>query len=141
VWTDVNQNGLSEAGELQPLGSGGGGSSLGITSISLTSDHQAFGLPDGSRIEGLGTFTRNGATFALADAALAYDTVGFKKVPTVIGFNYLSENGTVKVAGAQGRAGAVKRSFCNGSVQKRNGSRRSRRQGATQSSARLVACG
>src|SRR6185369_2729484 len=66
VWTDLNQNGLAEAGELQTLGSGSGGASLGITSISLTSDHQAFGLPDGSRIEGLGTFTRNGATFALA---------------------------------------------------------------------------
>ncbi len=90
VWQDANQNGLSETGELREL------SARGISSIGLTAERRAFGLPDGSRIERLGTFAMNGATFALADAALAYDPVGFKRVNSQVGFNYLFEDGTVE---------------------------------------------
>ena len=42
-------------------------------------DGQAFGLPDGSRINGLGTFTRNGVANTFADASLAYDTADFRR--------------------------------------------------------------
>jgi Ca2+-binding RTX toxin-like protein len=90
VWQDSNQNGFTDAGELQTL------AALGISSITLTTDHQAVQLTDGSRIEGLGTFTRNGAANTFADAALAYDTLGFKRTPALLGFNYFQEDGTVK---------------------------------------------
>jgi hypothetical protein len=52
-------------------------SALGITSISLTSDQRASLLPDGSRIDGFGSFVRNGTTYALANAALSYELQGF----------------------------------------------------------------
>ena len=91
VWTDVNQTGYRDSTQLPTL------AALGISSISLTTDGQTFGLPDGSRINGIGTFTRNGVANTFADASLAYDTAGFKRVPTVAGFNYLSEGGGTKI--------------------------------------------
>jgi Ca2+-binding RTX toxin-like protein len=57
-------------------------SSWGITSISLTSDHQAVLLPDGSRIHGFGSFTMNGQTRALADVALSFNPDGFRRQVT-----------------------------------------------------------
>ena len=51
-------------GELHTLGQ------LGISSISLVSDRNTFTLSDGSRINGFGSFVRNGATHTLADAQL-----------------------------------------------------------------------
>jgi Ca2+-binding RTX toxin-like protein len=94
VWVDANQDGWSDAGELSTL------ASLGITSISLVSDEKSFLLPDNTLINGFASFTRtvNGVTTtaALADAALAYDELGFysQEAPGV-GFTYYGEDGSV----------------------------------------------
>jgi RTX calcium-binding nonapeptide repeat (4 copies)/FG-GAP-like repeat len=90
VWQDSDQDGVVDASELKTL------TQLNITSVSLTSDHQAFMLADGSRMNGFATFTMNGVSKTLADAALAFDEVGFKRVETPNGFDYVAEDGTVK---------------------------------------------
>jgi hypothetical protein len=81
VWKDANQNGTVESGELQTL------PQAGITQVNLTSDGNAYLLPDGSEINGTGSFVQNGVTRSLADAGLAYDTSGFQRVATSQGFN------------------------------------------------------
>jgi hypothetical protein len=80
VWKDANQNGTVESGELQTL------AQAGITQVNLTSDGNAYLLPDGSEINGTGSFVQNGVTRSLADAGLAYDTSGFQRVTTSQGF-------------------------------------------------------
>ena len=62
VWVDGNRNAVTDGGELKTL------AQLGISSISLISDRNTFTLPDGSRINGFGSFVRNGVTHTLADA-------------------------------------------------------------------------
>jgi hypothetical protein len=62
VWRDANQNGTVESGELRTL------AQAGITQIGLTSDRRQYMLPDGSQINGLASYTQNGAAHTLADA-------------------------------------------------------------------------
>jgi hypothetical protein len=90
VWRDANQNGTVESGELQTL------AQAGITQVGLTSDARQYLLPDGSQINGLASYTQNGASHTLADAGLAYDRAGFQRVPTSIGYNYVAEDGTTR---------------------------------------------
>lgn len=52
LWRDLNQNGISETGELFTL------SALGIASINVTKQINSQVLPDGNRIADLGTYTR-----------------------------------------------------------------------------------
>ncbi|WP_394999521.1 DUF5801 repeats-in-toxin domain-containing protein, partial [Sphingomonas sp.] len=65
VWQDANSNGVVDAGELKSL------ASLGITSISLTSDGQASTAVGGDvLVSGMGSFTRaDGSTGSLADVS------------------------------------------------------------------------
>ena len=86
VWEDANRNGKTDANELRPLGQ------RGITSISLASDHNAFSLPDASRINGFSTFVMNGATRALADAAISFQTTGFTRTTDADGYKYSSDD-------------------------------------------------
>ncbi|MEP7311816.1 MAG: calcium-binding protein [Pseudomonadota bacterium] len=66
VWRDLNQDGLSQSGELTSL------SSAGITSISLSTTPNSEELENGNTIGDLGTFTRTvGGSGTLAAADLA----------------------------------------------------------------------
>lgn len=91
VWADPNRNAVTDNGELSTLGA------YGITSISLVSDRNSFTLPDGSRINGFGSFVMNGQTRTLADAALAFETEGFSRSTQAELTKYTSQDGaTVK---------------------------------------------
>ncbi len=91
VWKDTNRNGKSDIGELNSL------AAWGISAISLVSDHRSFSLPDGSRIEGFGSFVMNGATRSLADTALAFQTNGFTRSTNGEFVHYTSQdNATVR---------------------------------------------
>jgi Ca2+-binding RTX toxin-like protein len=75
VWRDLNQNGVSEAGELFTL------QSLNIASIATAKTANAQTLPDGNQIADLGSFTRTdgsagtlGEVNKLGDVNLATDT-------------------------------------------------------------------
>jgi len=70
VWQDANSNGLAEAGEVHSL------TSLGITSIGLTSDGQSYAAANGDvLVAGTGTYVRaDGTTGSLADAAFVTST-------------------------------------------------------------------
>lgn len=65
VWRDLNQDGHSDAGELQSLGQ------AGITQIDLNKQAATQTLADGTRLDGLATFTLNGQTRQYTDAWLA----------------------------------------------------------------------
>jgi Ca2+-binding RTX toxin-like protein len=72
VWRDANQNGSAESSEVRTLGE------WGIVSISLATDGNATLLPDGTRINGIGSYTRsNGSSLSFADVALSYNPDGF----------------------------------------------------------------
>ena len=90
VWEDANRNGKTDANELRTLGQ------RGITSISLASDHNAFSLPDASRINGFSTFVMNGATRALADAAISFQTTGFTRTTDADGYYYSSDDNATR---------------------------------------------
>lgn len=75
VWRDLNQNGISESGELFTLGA------LNIASIDTASKANNQPLPGGNQIADLGTYTRTdgstgtvGEVMKLADVNLAVDT-------------------------------------------------------------------
>ena len=76
IWRDLNQDGISQTGELFTL------ASLNIASINVTSTANSQTLPNGNQIADLGTFTKTdgttGSTGAvtgnLADINLASDT-------------------------------------------------------------------
>src|SRR6266568_1077708 len=93
VWRDGNGDGVGQNYELASL------DALGITSISLTTDNHALLLTDGSRFNGFGTFTRNGATGTFADVSLSYNPTGFSRhvdnYPTIPAqrITYTSESG------------------------------------------------
>lgn len=65
VWRDLDQDGQSEAGELQSL------AQAGITRIDLNKQANTQTLADGTRLDGLATFTVNGQTRQYTDAWLA----------------------------------------------------------------------
>ncbi|MCE8420011.1 hypothetical protein LZ190_15085, partial [Rhodovulum sulfidophilum] len=70
VWRDANQNGETDAGELQTL------SNAGIQSINLASDQQAYQL-NGNNVRGETTYSRTDGTSAIAaDVALTFDPFG-----------------------------------------------------------------
>ena len=75
VWQDLNQNAISDAGELKTL------AELGITGINVGKTEHSQILPNGNEIADLGTFTRSdgtsgsaGVSSRLADVNLASDT-------------------------------------------------------------------
>lgn len=75
VWRDLNQNGISESGELATL------ASLNIASIDVAKKNNSQPLPGGNEIADLGTYTRTdgstgtvGEVMKLADVNLAVDT-------------------------------------------------------------------
>src|SRR5262245_3986815 len=89
---DSNHNGLLDAGDAQwnsffiQVGNGQfqALANTGITSIGLSTDHQAELLPDGSRIEGFGSFTRNGVNYSLADVGFSYNPQGFIRTENLV---------------------------------------------------------
>jgi Ca2+-binding RTX toxin-like protein len=95
VWKDTNQDGISDAGEVVTL------SSLGITSIGLTSDKQETLLPDGSVIHGYSTFSRTvggvTTTSAAADVGFSYDLNGYYILNDIpgVGYTEYGEDGSV----------------------------------------------
>ncbi|MEQ1738789.1 MAG: calcium-binding protein [Methyloglobulus sp.] len=73
VWQDLNQDGLSQAGELFTL------SQLGIASINVTSTDHSQTLPNGNQIADLGTYTKTDGSLGttgevIGDINLATDT-------------------------------------------------------------------
>jgi Ca2+-binding RTX toxin-like protein len=69
VWRDLNQDGISQTGELFTL------DELGITSINVTKTNTTQNLADGNRIIGTGTFTKaDSSTGNMADVWFANDT-------------------------------------------------------------------
>ncbi len=75
VWRDLNQNGISESGELATL------ASLNIASIDIAKKNNSQPLPGGNEIADLGTYTKTdgstgtvGEVMKLADVNLAVDT-------------------------------------------------------------------
>ena len=75
VWRDLNQDGVSQAGELFTL------DALGIASINVQATEHSQVLADGNRIADLGTYTRAdgstgsaGTTGQMADIDLSVDT-------------------------------------------------------------------
>jgi RTX calcium-binding nonapeptide repeat (4 copies)/Haemolysin-type calcium binding protein related domain len=67
IWRDLNQNGVSESGELMTL------SQLGISDIQLTKTASSETLADGTRLDGRAAFTMNGESHAYTDAWFAQD--------------------------------------------------------------------
>ncbi|ADL55462.1 calcium-binding protein [Gallionella capsiferriformans] len=66
VWQDVNQNGITDAGEFKSL------DQMGISAVGLSSDGQ-FSIINGQSVHGMGQVTKvDGSTLALADVTLAY---------------------------------------------------------------------
>ncbi len=66
VWQDANSNGVVDAGEFTTL------ANAGITAINLTSDGVGYSAANGDvTVYGTGSFTINGSSGVLADAAFA----------------------------------------------------------------------
>lgn len=65
VWRDLDQNGVSDAGELQSL------EAAQISQIDLTKTASTQLLPDGTRLDGQAGFTLNGQTHNYTDAWFA----------------------------------------------------------------------
>jgi hypothetical protein len=65
IWRDLDQDGNSDAGELQLL------DQVGVTQINLTKNAYSQTLADGTRLDGLGQFTLNGQTRTYTDAWFA----------------------------------------------------------------------
>ena len=65
VWHDLDQDGVSDAGELQSL------EAAGITQINLTTTAFTQTLADGTRLDGQASFTLNGQTHTYTDAWFA----------------------------------------------------------------------
>ena len=75
VWRDLNQDGISQAGELSTL------NQVNIVSIQVSKTEHSKVLPDGNEIADLGSFTRTdgsvgglGITSGMADVNLATNT-------------------------------------------------------------------
>jgi Ca2+-binding RTX toxin-like protein len=69
VWQDLNQDGMSQQGELKTL------AELGIVGINVAKTENSRMLPGGNEIADLGSFTRtDGTTSVMADVNLAADT-------------------------------------------------------------------
>ena len=77
VWQDLNQDGVSDPGELQTL------DEAGIRSISLVSSGEPETRPDGTQVFGQGTYTSGSedspVTRKLLDVALRVAPWGFRK--------------------------------------------------------------
>ncbi|WP_298256550.1 calcium-binding protein [uncultured Litoreibacter sp.] len=96
VWQDVNQNGVTDDGELLTL------ASLGITSINLTyDDGTTYSDTDdditvfGNTLHGLASFVQNGELVegGVGDVSLAYNTQGYRRIETDQGYEIEFESG------------------------------------------------
>ncbi len=100
IWQDLDQDGVTDTGELKSL------NSLGIFSISLTSDGQEQQI-EGNHVYGIGTYTDLNGTSDLADVSFDYSVYGQKLGPNGeafygyednILFEQLSESGTNSIS-------------------------------------------
>ncbi|WHP70247.1 hypothetical protein [Phaeobacter inhibens] len=98
IWKDINQNGLTDAGELHLL------QDLNISEISLSYDGGVpFGVLEndisifGSTLHGLSSLTRNGKTEEgiVGDFSLNYETLGHREIETEFGIRIEFETGEV----------------------------------------------
>lgn len=97
VWQDVNQNSVTDEGELKSL------TELGITQINLTYD-DGTDYADlsndvtimGNTLLGSASYTRNGEVVegGVGDVALSYNAEGWRRVETDAGYNIEFEAGT-----------------------------------------------
>jgi Ca2+-binding RTX toxin-like protein len=68
IWQDANSDGISQAGEVRSL------ADRSVTSIDLTPSGSMQFMADGSKIQGLSTYTRSdGSTGLAGDVGLAFD--------------------------------------------------------------------
>lgn len=77
VWRDLDQDGVSDAGELQSL------EEAGITQINLAKTAFTQTLADGTRLDGQGSFVLNGQTHTYTDAWFAENPF-YRKFATAI---------------------------------------------------------
>ena len=88
VWQDLNQDGVSDEGELKSL------QEAGISSISLESDGQKEEL-GGNLVAGFAKFNwSDGKEGIVADVALKYNPLGYRAVQTSDGFRVEFEDGS-----------------------------------------------
>lgn len=96
IWEDANQDGITDDGELRTL------SQLGISEINLAYDDGSdFAETDdditvfGNTLHGLASFTRNGVVVegGVGDVSLRYETDGWRRVETALGYRIEIENG------------------------------------------------
>ncbi|MEM7241515.1 MAG: hypothetical protein AAF429_04965 [Pseudomonadota bacterium] len=96
IWQDLNQDGITDEGELKTL------EEWGITSINLTyDDGSAFAATDdditvfGNTLHGLASFVMNGETIVggVGDVSLSYEELGWREVETETGFAIEFEGG------------------------------------------------
>ena len=110
VWQDLNQNGISEAGELRTL------DEIGISQINLTYD-DGTEFSDvsndinifGNALLGSASYTRNGEVVVggVGDVALDYSAEGWRRVETDLGYDIQFENGeSVRIGDVSGNASA-----------------------------------
>ncbi len=110
VWQDINTNGIADDGELQTL------AEAGFSQINLTYD-DATAYDDnrnditvfGSTLLGTASCTRNGEVIegGVGDLALDYNTDGWRRVETDIGYNIAFEAGpTLRYAVMDGTGSA-----------------------------------
>ncbi len=97
VWKDSNQDGISQASELQTL------AAAGIASLNLSYDNgAAFGDASnaitvfGNTLYGSAGYTKSDGTFVeggIGDVGLAYNPLGYKREETASGFSHRFEQG------------------------------------------------
>ncbi|MBP0484312.1 calcium-binding protein [Sagittula salina] len=96
IWQDLDQDGETDDGELRTLGE------WGITQISLGyDDGSAYSNTDddvsifGNTLHGLASFTMNGQVVegGVGDVSLAYNSIGWRRVETEIGYSIELESG------------------------------------------------
>ncbi|MCK8485485.1 hypothetical protein MUY21_15695 [Aliiroseovarius sp. S2029] len=110
VWQDINQNGVTDTGELKSL------AELGITQINLTYDDGSHYLDNnndvtilGNTLFGSASYTRNGEVIegGVGDVALRYNAQGWRRVETDAGYNIEFETGaTLRYAVMDGSGSA-----------------------------------
>ena len=93
VWQDLDQDGVSDAGELRTL------DAAGVRSISLQSSGDEETLADGTRVLGRGTFAleRGGSTVTreLLDASLAVTLWGVRQTADGVEIRWTEADGSV----------------------------------------------
>ncbi|MBT3140349.1 hypothetical protein DS909_17705 [Phaeobacter gallaeciensis] len=113
IWQDLGQDGETDIGELKTL------SAWGITQINLTYDDKSTYSDTtdditvfGNRLHGLASFSRDGSALTelgnlqtdgsylveggVGDMTLSYNTLGWRRTPTDIGYSIEFESGAVQ---------------------------------------------